>query len=85
MQLFLRDSAHWVVSQPASSTKPYFWLPEFVEGVKPPVRIKYGRKTFDSTRPHPLVFRDHFRSKEACERFSLLINADAVVSASKAK
>ena len=75
---FLRASTHWV-STADHSSQSQFWLPEFVEGVKPPVNVKYGRRTFDSSRPNPLIFRAYFRSKTSSQRLNTLVNADHLV------
>ena len=76
---FLKNSSHWV-STTGDKQGANFWLPEYVEGIKPPVYIKYGRNTFNASSVQPLIFRSYFRSKHSSQRFNALINSDHLVS-----
>jgi len=73
LQVFLRDSAHWV-SPTGSLPDENAGIPAGRDTSRPPRITKYGRNTFDSTSPHPLIFWKHLSSKSGRKRAFLLIN-----------
>ena len=84
LQKFLTVADHWV-SESTVSSNENFWLPEYVEGIKPPLVIKYGRSTFNLLTPYPLIFTQYFRSKNDAQRFHFLINSDSLVKNTSTK
>lgn len=73
LQVFLRDSAHWVSPIDRDPARPVINPNDPVDG-RPPVHIRYGKKSFDTSTIRPVIFRKYFHSKSTSERLFLMIN-----------
>jgi hypothetical protein len=78
LQSFLRNSAHWVVSEPASTNQLSPWLPEHIEDSKPPVYVKYGRKSINYSTVYPFVFHRESRDAESSANIIFWSNSQNV-------
>lgn len=77
LQLFLRDSSHYVVNT-TSSERPPVWFPEDYINERPQTFIRYGMNVFNAASTHPRPFRQHFSSKDTRRRFVYLLNIDKI-------
>jgi len=77
LQLFLRDSSHYVVNT-TSSERPPVWFPEDYLNERPQTFIRYGMNAFNAASTHPRPFRQHFSSKDTRRRFVYLLTMDKI-------
>jgi len=76
LHLFLENSAHWTSNVKITNADK---LPEPRQTEELPIRpnqfMVYGNKRFDSTRPSPLLFKNHLRKSLHKIRFYHLLNS----------
>ena len=80
LNLFLRDSAHWVVSSGKIPQREPLRFSESIGMTRnTPIIIRYGDKFFDPTRSHPFVLRKYFRQRTTRENLTTLINSTTLL------
>lgn len=73
--MFLRNSAHWVVTESVLVNHTSLWLPDYIKDEKPPVYIKYGKNTLDYSKTHPFVYSKQSRDKVVLPGFVFWANS----------